>query len=303
MTDITFLPVPAGGSLAAHRRPTWSFRVTRGLAILMIAVGVLALADAGVTLVWQEPFSALYAKLRQDDLSGALAKVESATPSVAEQSQLVNLADVRRRVAFLAGSEQGRSHDGSAVGRIEIPRIGASFVVVKGTDTSDLQSGPGIYSETVFPGMAGTTAIAGHRTTYLAPFRHIDQLRPGNLIELNMPYAHFTYTVIGHRVVSPSDVRAAVGNVGYSRLVLSACTPLFSAAKRLLVYARLTRTVPVGAARLSAGVLPPGAEEALSGEELEQPAAAQRRAALRARRTLPAVLESAQLHRVSTLSH
>ena len=64
-----------------------------------------------------------------------------------------------------------------------------------------------------------------------------------------MPYAHFTYTVIGHAVVAPSDFSAAVDNVGYSRLVLSACTPLFSAAKRLLVFAQLTRTVPVGAAR------------------------------------------------------
>ena len=65
-----------------------------------------------------------------------------------------------------------------------------------------------------------------------------------------MPYAHFTYTVIGQRVVQPTDVQAAVANVGYTRLVLSACTPLFSAEKRLLVFARLTRTVPVGAARL-----------------------------------------------------
>ena len=67
------------------------------------------------------------------------------------------------------------------------------------------------------------------------------------------PYAHFTYTVIGQEAVAPTDVRAAVDPVGYSRLVLSACTPLFSAAKRLLVYARLTRTVPVGAARLVPG--------------------------------------------------
>ena len=63
-----------------------------------------------------------------------------------------------------------------------------------------------------------------------------------------MPYAHFIYTVTGHRVVEPTDVRAAIAQVGYSRLVLSACTPLFSAAKRILVYARLTSAVPVGAA-------------------------------------------------------
>jgi sortase A len=134
-----------------------------------------------------------------------------------------------------------------------IPKIDASYVVVKGTDTSDLESGPGVYSETNFPGVAGTTAIAGHRTTYLAPFRNINELSPGNHILLEMPYAHFTYTVIGQRVVLPTDVSAAVSNVGYTRLVLSACTPLFSAEKRLLVYARLTKTVPVGAARVLGG--------------------------------------------------
>jgi hypothetical protein len=96
-----------------------------------------------------------------------------------------------------------------------------------------------------------------------------------------MPYAHFTYTVIGERVVAPTDVAAAVGEVGYSRLVLSACTPLFSAAKRLLVFARLTRTVPVGAARL------------LPGHPAVQPIEAPR-TALRPRKGLPTVLKPTQ---------
>src|SRR5205807_902244 len=91
--------------------------------------------------------------------------------------------------------------------------------------------------------------IAGHRTTYLAPFRHIDALHRGNRILLNMPYAQLTYSVIGQRIVRPTNVQAAVANVGYTRLVLSACTPLFSAEKRILVYGRLVRIVPVGAAR------------------------------------------------------
>jgi sortase A len=219
------------------------------LSLALILIGALALIDAGVTLVWQEPLSALYAKLRQDHLSGTLRAAERATPTAVERHALASLPDERRRIAFLARELQRHAGGGSAVGRIVIPRIDASYVVVKGTDTSDLESGPGIYSETNFPGVAGTTAIAGHRTTYLAPFRHIDALRPGNRILLNMPYAHFTYTVIAQRVVAPTDVRAAVANVGYSRLVLSACTPLFSAEKRLLVYARLTSTVPEGAAR------------------------------------------------------
>ncbi len=215
----------------------------------LIALGALALIDAGVTLVWQEPLSALYAKLRQDHLSGTLRAAERAAPTPVQRRVLASLPDERRRIAFLASELERHASGGSAVGRIVIPRIDASYVVVKGTDTSDLESGPGIYSETNFPGVGGTTAIAGHRTTYLAPFRHIDALRPGNRILLNMPYAHFIYTVIAQRVVAPTDVGAAVANVGYSRLVLSACTPLFSAEKRLLVYARLTSTVPEGAAR------------------------------------------------------
>lgn len=300
MAEIELTRASRAGPSFSRRRRTGSSRALRALAIVLIVAGVGALADAVVTLVWQEPFSALYAKLRQDDLSGALAKVDRAAPTAGEERVLADLADVRRRVAFLAGGLEGHAKDGSAVGRIVIPRIGANFVVVKGTGTSDLQSGPGIYPETVFPGMAGTTAIAGHRTTYLAPFRHIDELRRGSTIRLDMPYARFAYTVVSKRVVAPTDVEAAIGNVGYSRLVLSACTPLFSAAKRLLVYARLTRATPLGAARLPLSRRPPGADETLTGAQLEQPAAAQRAAAQAAQKrprvSLPGVLEPVQPH-------
>jgi sortase A len=229
-------------------------RAARWLAFLMILAGALALLDGTITLLWQEPVSALIAKLRQDRLSGDLRQVEQAKPTVVEERALAGIADERARIAYLARALQHSARAGSPVGRIFIPRIGASFVVVNGTGTSELESGPGIYSQSIFPGTgfpgsAATTAIAGHRTTYLAPFRHIDALAAGNTVRLYMPYAHFTYTVVGRRVVQPSDVRAAIADVGYSRVVLSACTPLFSAEKRLLVYARLTRVIPVGPAR------------------------------------------------------
>jgi sortase A len=231
------------------RVPRGSGRGLRVLALALIVLGTLALADAVVTLVWQEPISALYAKLRQDHLSGALRKAERALPTPAERRALAGLTSERARIAFLASALQRRARDGTPVGRIRIPRIGASFVVVDGTSTSALESGPGIYDATVFPGRDGTTAIAGHRTTYLAPFRHIDALRPGNRIMLDMPYARFTYTVMGSAVVAPNDVRAAVDYVGYPRLVLSACTPVFSAAKRLLVFARMQRASLVESGR------------------------------------------------------
>lgn len=249
--------VPTGGKRPAAKvsrpapvvRRSRSARASRALAFVMIGLGVLVLLDAGVTMVWQEPFTALYAKLRQNHLNGSLRAVERAAPTPVERRVLASLPEDNARIEFLARELQRHARNGSAVARITIPRINASYVVVAGTSTSDLESGPGIYPETVFPGIPGTTAIAGHRTTYLAPFRHIDALRIGSRILLDLPYAHFTYRVIGMRVVSPTDVNAAVARVGYTRLVLSACTPLFSAEKRLLVYARLTSTVPVGAGR------------------------------------------------------
>jgi sortase A len=256
------------------------------LAIVLIVAGALVLADAIVTIVWQEPISALYAKLRQEDLSSALHSEELAPPTPLELRALASLGDERSRIAYLAGELEHRARDGDPVGRIVIPRIGASFVVVKGTSTDDLMSGPGIYSDTTFPGASRTTAIAGHRTTYLAPFRHIDALRPGSRIVLRMPYARFTYTVTAQRVVAPTDVRAAIDDLGYTRLVLSACTPLFSAAKRLLVYARLAQTVPLGAAR----VLP---DEALP-RPIPAPTAAHGAGAAPARSASKAVLEPLQ---------
>ena len=227
-----------------------SRRAQRALSWAFVLAGSLTLLDAGVTLVWQEPISALYASLEQDRLSGALRKVERAPPTAVERHRLALLPAERQRIAFLARELQRHAALGGPVGSIYIPRIGVDFVVVIGTGSSELEKGRGVFPETGFPGVPGTTAIAGHRTTYLAPFRHIDALRKGNRILLDMPYARFTYAVTGQRIVDPTDVGAAVNPVGYSRLVLSACTPLFSAARRILVFARLTRTVPVGAARL-----------------------------------------------------
>jgi sortase A len=226
-----------------------SYRVSRALSWLLMVIGVLVLLDAAVTLVWQEPFSALYARIQQDQLSDSLKAIDRSPPAPAVRHRLASIASERQRIALLALSFEHKAKNGSAVGRIVIPRIGASYVVVKGTDTSDLEKGPGIYSDTNFPGVPGTTAIAGHRTTYLAPFRYINELKKGSEILLEMPYARFTYKVTTQRSVLPTDVRAAVAEVGYSRLVLSACTPPFSAAERLLVFARLVSAVPLGAAR------------------------------------------------------
>jgi sortase A len=92
-------------------------------------------------------------------------------------------------------------------------------------------------------------AIAGHRTTYLAPFRNIDDFKPRDRITLEMPYGRFDYEVERTRIVKPNALWVTK-RVAYDRLVLSACHPLYSASERIVVFARLVSTAPRGAALL-----------------------------------------------------
>jgi sortase A len=222
----------------------------RALSTVLIISGALMLSDAALTLAWQEPVSALYAQIVQGRLDDDLHKLELAKPTARDLAALRSLASDRRRMAFLARSLRRTAKRGAAVGRIRIPRIGASFVVVKGTDAGSLRKGPGIYDDAPFPGAPGTVAIAGHRTTYLAPFRRIDKLKPGDEISVEMPYGRFTYRVQQRKIVAPTAV-SVVKRVGYDRLVLSACHPLYSAAKRIVVFARFVRAEPRGPALIS----------------------------------------------------
>jgi sortase A len=196
------------------------------------------LVDAGLTVTWQEPVTALIAKLRQHQLGNDLDELEATRPTPTERRALSHLRTDRQRVAFLARSLRRRLEPGEAAGRIRIRKIDASFVIVKGTDPASLRNGPGIYDHTPFPGARGTTGIAGHRTTYLAPFRHIDRLGSGDDIEIDMPYATLHYRVERRQIVTPNSVWI-IRRVAYDRLVLSACHPLYSAAKRIVVFARL----------------------------------------------------------------
>jgi sortase A len=222
-------------------------RPLRALSTVLIIAGVLMLSDAALTVAWQEPVSGSYAWIVQDRLGGDLRKLENARPGAAERAALAALASERRRIAFLARVLRRSAGRGDAVGRIRIPKIDASFVVVNGTDTASLRKGPGIYDEVPFPGAPGTTAIAGHRTTYLAPFRRIDRLARGDEIVLDMPYARLEYEVQEKRIVPPTEV-SVVKRVAFDRLVLSACHPLYSAAKRIVVFARLVGERARGAA-------------------------------------------------------
>ena len=219
----------------------------RALSTVLIVSGLLMLVDAGLTVAWQEPVSALYGEIVQGRLGDDLRRLELARPSAIDLAALRALDSERRRMAFLARTLRRTAARGDAVGRIRLPRGGGSSVIVDGTDTGSLRKGPGIYDDAPFPGAPGTVAIAGHRTTYRAPFRRVDKLRAGDEITVEMPYGTFVYRVERTRIVAPTEV-SVVRRVAYDRLVLTACHPLYSAAKRIVVFARFESAEPRGPA-------------------------------------------------------
>jgi sortase A len=251
------MAAPLSPLTGGRMRRTPGRRVLRDISWVLIITGVLLLADAAVTLLWQEPVTAVVALVKRSEIDQRYISAPISSP---ERRALAAMKNERARIAFLAGREARKIGTGDAVGRIDIPRIGLNALVVQGTDSASLEKGPGHYLSTALPGLRRTVAIAGHRTTYLAPFRHIDALKPGDEISLQMPYGRFVYTVQFHRIVLPT-AWWITRNVGYDRLVLSACNPLYSAAQRIVVFARLQSMrsgafTPGGARSSIAGVLP-----------------------------------------------
>jgi len=179
----------------------------------MMVSGVLLIADAGATLLWQEPVSWFVAERQQAELETAFAKPP-------------------KRVL------RGKPLPGDSIAKLTIPKIDGSYYVVEGTAAGDLRKGPGHYDDTPLPGKGGTVGIAGHRTTYGAPFRNIDDLNRGDLVRIEMANGRFTYVVEKTSLVDPSEV-SVKKPVGYERLILTACHPLYSAAQRIVVFARL----------------------------------------------------------------
>jgi sortase A len=186
--------------------------VVRFIASVMMVSGILLLAEAALTLLWQEPVSAIVAERQQGDLKR-------------------QLEDPPKRVV------ERRPLPGDTIAKLEIPAIGFSDYVVEGTGTDDLRKGPGHYPETPLPGGRGTTAIAGHRTTYGAPFRDLDKLEAGDRIVVDMPSGRYVYRVEKTEIVDDNDL-SVLDSVGYRQLILSACHPLYSATQRIIAFAR-----------------------------------------------------------------
>jgi sortase A len=237
-TELPAAPIPA----AASPPPPLGRRIKRGLLLLGLIAGLLSIADGVLTIVWQEPISSYFAARDQanlrGDLRGLKKTLQAATPKVPHETPQHRMQ--RQATALYRANRP----DGSAMGSISIPKIGLRTVFVENTDHPALKKGPGHYKGTVLPGMQGTVGLAGHRTTYGAPFRRVNELRAGSTIIINMPYGRFTYKVLGWHITVPSDASSLISHAGQHRLVLTACNPLYSAAQRIVVTARLASSTP-----------------------------------------------------------
>ena len=229
------------------RRPLLSRRNGGFLGGLAVVIGLILLADAVITVLWEDPFTTIFTQRDQKTLSKELAHAES-QPLPEGTLELVRRAgSPTERMALLANHERATARPGDPLGRIFIPKTGRNFVFVSGTGVETLKKGPGHYWGTALPGERGTVAIAGHRTTYGAPFHNLGKLRQGYAITLTMPYGRFSYSVEALRSVRPTAV-TVLGDRNFQRLVLTTCDPMGSDAKRLVVFARLQQVTPRGRA-------------------------------------------------------
>jgi sortase A len=247
-----------GGTVAdaaALRRPRDGWRyAARGIGQLLITAGLVIL----LFVVYELWVTGLYTRAAQHRLEHQLEQQWARHGGGGINS--VDIAHVPL---------------GSGLAILRIPRFGRGYhmVIVQGVEFADLQKGPGHQPGTALPGQVGNFYVAGHRTTYLAPFNHIDELRPGDPLVIETRTTWFTYTVetipAGHgyprvpwqEIVAPTDIPVTYpvpdqpdpsARPTLRLLTFSSCNPKYSAAQRIVIHARLTSALPK-----SRGVLPP----------------------------------------------
>jgi sortase A len=218
-------------------------------------VGLGLLAWCGTVYLWKDPFTTAYTWYEQRELADGLdeqvvewrerhpaPKPPQADPEPETEPETepapapLPPARARRDArAFRTGTGEGE-----AIARLRIARLGLNVVVVNGTDPNDLRRGPGRHLETFMPGERELVYIAGHRTTYGAPFSDIDDLRPGDRVVVEVPYGTFEYRVTGHRIVDQYEL-SVLRTKHREELALQACHPRFFASQRYIVYASPVR--------------------------------------------------------------
>jgi sortase A len=210
-----------------------------GTFLLVIGIGVLAWA--ATVYLWKDPFTTAYTAYEQRRLASNLDSAFESWEPAAKPKPVSRPAPTPKPQHDNVSREAKRfrleSDDGDAIARLKVPRLDLSAVVVNGTSTSDLRRGPGRHEDSFLPGEGELVYVAGHRTTYGAPFSAINELEVGDTITVELPYGTVEYRVTRHRIVDDNDL-SVLESHGREELVLQACHPRFFASQRYLVYAR-----------------------------------------------------------------
>ena len=185
----------------------------RGISVLSVVLFL-----AGITMFAYPVGTDIYSRYRQDRLQGAFD-------------------DPGTQQAYL----ERRIKIGDGLTLLRIPKLDVKILVVQGTTPAALRAGAGHYVNTPLPGEVGNVGIAGHRTTFLRPFNRLDEMKPGDLVTLETPFAVYTYKAVapfgGHAnpwVVTPNDFSVVAQGTGHL-LTLTTCNPKGSARQRLVM--------------------------------------------------------------------
>lgn len=217
-------------------------RVMGGIGRALVGIGLLVLLFVAYQLWGTNLTESRNQNRLRHELAGRLPPSKASTPSPVVPSTPAS---------------------GQPLGIIQIPRIGVDKVFVQGVGTADLREGPGHYPGTPLPGERGNAAIAGHRTTYGAPFYNLNELSHGDRILITTPQGAFRYDVDRTFVVDPSDT-SVLAPTATPELTLTTCTPRFSASQRLILRATLL-TAP--AASAPPGERPSASSKGLAGSQ------------------------------------
>ena len=244
-------------------------RVFGGLGRGLVTLGILILAFVAYQL-WG---TGIYASREQDRLRDQFgAQLRRSPPTTTTTEGTVTTTTVPGATTTTSttatpttGPAPPPPPEGDAVARIQIPKIAVDSIVINGITREDLRKAPGHYPDTPMPGQAGNAAIAGHRTTYGAPFGNLDQLANGDEIRVRTLEGSFTFRVYEQLVVEPGNIGVLDADPARpATLTLTTCNPRYSASQRLIVKAELEQE-PLPAPEIVAR--PKLSEEGLSGEE------------------------------------
>jgi sortase A len=216
----------------------------RASGALFVLGGVLVLAWVVAVWQWQDPITLVLNKREQARLASAYeARAARSQPTVAPTPAKPTAAELAAQYLRAANDYRRSTRIGDPIGRLTVPRLDLSVVVAYGTDTDTLKKGPGLHPPTWFPGQGLLTYVAGHRTTYGAPFSHIDRLERGDRVTFELPYGTFRYVITGHRIVRANQLEVLKPR-GREEIALQACWPRFFASHRYIAYAKLVRVLP-----------------------------------------------------------